>query len=141
MKYTNLVPGQKYVVKGTLMDKSSGKALKAGGKKITAMAEFVPKTASGQTVVTFTFNASSWKKTTTTVVFEKLYVSTAAGTELVASHKDLKDKAQTVKFTKPPKSNPPIVKTGDSYAIYLFGGIAAIALLIGCFLLFKKKKK
>lgn len=91
--YKNLVPGQKYTVKGTLMDKGTGKALIADGKEVTAEASFTPEEADGSIVISFTFNGSALEGRTT-VAFEKLYM----GDKEVLVHEDLDDGDQTVHF-------------------------------------------
>jgi hypothetical protein len=40
--YENLVPGEKYIVKGTFMDKVSGKPMTTSGKPVTAEVSFTP---------------------------------------------------------------------------------------------------
>ena len=92
--YTNLIPGKKYTVKGTLMDKSTGKALLDVNKhEITATADVTPKTANGYVDITFTFKDIdvSGKKI---VAFETV---SHEGHE-VATHTDIKDDDQTVVF-------------------------------------------
>ena len=94
--YENLIPGTKYTVKGTLMDKDAGKAaVDASGKEITAEATFTPATASGSVNLSFTFNASNMEGKSL-VAFEKLFSSGAE----IAGHEDFEDKEQTVTFPK-----------------------------------------
>ena len=92
--YTNLIPGKKYTVKGTLMDKATGKALLDVNKhEITATADVTPETANGYVDITFTFKDIdvSGKKI---VAFETV---SHEGHE-VATHTDIKDDDQTVVF-------------------------------------------
>ena len=94
--YENLIPGTKYTVKGTLMDKDAGKAaVDASGKEITAEATFTPSTASGSVNLSFTFDASNMEGKSL-VAFEKLF----SGEAEIAGHEDLEDKDQTVTFPK-----------------------------------------
>ena len=94
--YENLIPGTKYTVKGTLMDKDTGKAaVDASGKEITAEATFTPATASGSVNLSFTFNASNMEGKSL-VAFEKLF----SGEAEIAGHEDFEDKEQTVTFPK-----------------------------------------
>lgn len=97
VEYKHLVPNTEYVIKGTLMDKSTGKPFKVKGKEITSTVKFVPDKADGKVEVTFTFDGSAIKKDTELVVFEALYRD---GVE-IAVHADLKDKGQTVTIVPP----------------------------------------
>uniref|UniRef100_UPI003FEF1A95 SpaA isopeptide-forming pilin-related protein n=1 Tax=Ruminococcus sp. TaxID=41978 RepID=UPI003FEF1A95 len=92
VEYKHLVPNTEYVIKGTLMDKATGKPFKVKGKEITSTVKFVPDKADGKVEVTFTFDGSAIKKDTELVVFETLYRD---GVELTA-HADIDDKGQTV---------------------------------------------
>ena len=96
VKYKNLVVGQKYTVKGVLMDKATGKPLQIDGKEVTAEKTFIPEKADGEIKVEFRFDSSALIGKTT-VTFEKIYVN---GME-VAAHEDLEDEGQTVEFPKP----------------------------------------
>ena len=89
--YENLIPGREYTLKGTLMKKSDGKKLTAGGKEVTVFKNFTPEKPDGMTELTFEFDASGITEREI-VVFEELY----AGEYLVASHKDISDLQQTV---------------------------------------------
>ena len=91
--YKNLVPGQKYTIKGTLMDKETKKALIADGKEVTVERSFVPKEKDGSIIITFKFNGSALKGKTA-VAFETVYVN---GKEVLV-HADLEDEDQTVHF-------------------------------------------
>ncbi len=94
VSYKNLVPNKEYTVQGTLMDQETGKKLlDADGKEVTAETTFTPEKAEGETVVTFTFNASNLAGKTT-VVFEDLYDHG----KLVATHSDITDEGQTIHF-------------------------------------------
>ncbi len=93
VEYKNVIVGQEYTVKGTLMDKSTGEPLLVNGEEVTAEATFVPEKKNGTVEVAFTFDSSALKGKAV-VAFEGLYVS---GTE-VAVHADLEDEGQTVDF-------------------------------------------
>jgi hypothetical protein len=86
VKYENLVPGLEYTVKGTLMDKETGKALDA-----TAEATFTPESSSGSVEITFTVNSKELAGTSL-VAFEYLYLNDVE----IAEHTDIEDEAQTV---------------------------------------------
>ena len=96
--YENLLPGKEYTVKGVLMDKSTGKPLMVGDKKVEASASFTPNKPNGTVELEFTFDATGLEGKEV-VAFETLYKD---GTE-VATHADIDDAAQTVKFVNPPK--------------------------------------
>lgn len=136
VEYKHLVPNTEYVIKGTLMDKSTGKPFKIKGKEITSTVKFVPDKANGKVEVTFTFDGSAIKKDTELVVFETLYRD---GVELTA-HADINDDGQTVTIKVPKLENP---KTGDERNINKILGIAGASLvgIAGCVYFFIKRKK
>lgn len=136
VEYKHLVPNTEYVIKGTLMDKSTGKPFVAKGKEITSTVKFVPDKADGKVEVTFTFDGSAIKKDTDLVVFETLYRD---GVELTA-HADINDDVQTVTIKVPELENP---KTGDERNINKVLGIAGASLvgIAGCVYFFIKRKK
>ena len=136
VEYKHLVTNTKYVIKGTLMDKSTGKPFKVKGKEITSTVKFVPDKADGKVEVTFTFDGSAIKKDTYLVVFETLYRD---GVELTA-HADINDKGQTVTIKVPELENP---KTGDDRNINQILGVAGASLvgIASCVYFFKRKKK
>lgn len=131
VKYQNLEKGKTYTLKGTLMDKKTGKAVKVNDKEVTATASFVAggdtvsnekdtvvgdvdkdaaedaiqktERISGEATVTFKFDASGLGGKTL-VAFEHLYEGEAE----IANHTDIKDKAQSVdiiKVKKPAKGS------------------------------------
>lgn len=57
VEYKHLVPNTEYVIKGTLMDKSTCKPFMVKGKEITSTVKFVPDKANGKVEVTFTFDS------------------------------------------------------------------------------------
>lgn len=136
VEYKHLVPNTEYVIKGTLMDKSTRKPFKVKGKEITSTVKFVPDKADGKVEVTFTFDGSAIKKDTDLVVFETLYRD---GVELTA-HADIDDKGQTVTIKPYIPHNP---KTGDDRNINRILGIAGASLvgIAGCVYFFIKRKK
>ena len=156
--YKNLIPGRKYTMTGTLMDKATGKAVKdANGKAITATKVFIPRKADGS--VTLTFKVSGkLVEGKTVVAFESCkYEKTE-----VAVHADLNDKDQTVEYPKEtPKTsttkttnkktpsrtstkvtNPP--KTGDNNnpALWIGIALASVAVMgVTIFSIRRKRKK
>ncbi len=136
VEYKHLVPNTEYVIKGTLMDKSTGKPFKVKGKEITSTVKFIPDKANGKVEVTFTFDGSAIKKDTELVVFETLYRD---GVELT-DHADINDDGQTVTIKVPELENP---KTGDernkkaSASVMSVSALGAVSL---AYYLLKKKK-
>ena len=136
VEYKHLVPNTEYVIKGTLMDKSTGKPFKVKGKEITSTVKFVPDKANGKVDVTFTFDGSAIKKDTELVVFETLYRD---GVELTA-HADINDDGQTVTIKVPELENP---KTGDERnkkALASVMSVSALGAVSLAYYLLKKKK-
>lgn len=135
VEYKHLVPNTEYVIKGTLMDKSTGKPFKVKGKEITSTVKFVPDKTDGKVEVTFTFDGSAIKKDTELVVFETLYRD---GVELTA-HADIDDKGQTVTIVSPTPKTP---KTSDNRNLGTWIGLGGVGLGAGiASLLLKLKMK
>lgn len=91
--YRNLIAGDKYTVKGILMDKSSGEPLLVKGEQVTSEFTFTPGASDGNIEVEFKFDGSDLKGKTV-VVFESIYTD---GVE-IASHADINDENQSVYF-------------------------------------------
>lgn len=125
--YSGLKTGQEYVIKGTLMDKTTGKPVTSGGRPVTAETSFIPDAETGSIQVRFIFDgiASADMKT---VVFESLY----AEDHLLAVHEDIEDKGQTVIYRQPPTPETSRVfletpATGDGFPLG-----PAVAACIAC---------
>ena len=126
VKYSGLQTGKTYTMKGKLLDKSTGKPLMVDGKEVTASKTFTSDKASGEVIMSFTFDASSFSSTEI-VVFENLYKDSTE----IAVHADIDDEGQTVSLEsdKPPASP----KTGDDmklfilFALMIAAGAAATA--------------
>lgn len=124
VSYSNLTVGKEYVIKGVLMDKTTGKPFKVNDKEITSEVKFIPETSDGEVTVSFTFDASGIKKSTELVVFETLYRDDVE----IAVHADIDDEGQTVKITVPTVPSISTPKTGDYRNSGIWFGIGAIAL-------------
>lgn len=133
VEYKHLVPNTEYVIKGTLMDKSTGKPFKVKGKEITSTVKFVPDKTDGKVEVTFTFDGSVIKKDTELVVFETLYRD---GVELT-THADINDDGQTVTIKPYIPHNP---KTGDERNIGTWIGLGGVGLGAAVAILVLKQK-
>lgn len=136
VSYKNLTPGKKYVIKGILIDKSTGKPFEIDGKTVTSEVTFTPEKSSGEVKVSFNFDAGEIKSKTEFVVFETLY---REGVE-IAAHADIDDEGQTVMIIPPA---PPVPQTGDESNLGFWIGLGAIALggLISVAVIYFKKKK
>lgn len=94
VSYTNLEVGKEYKVSGKLMNKETGEPLlDADGNEITAETTFTPEESNGVVDLEYTLN-SSLLAGKEIVVFEDLYKDDIQ----VASHSDIEDKNQTIKF-------------------------------------------
>ena len=100
VKVDKIVPGQTYTIKGVLMDKETGEALKdENGDEITEEYTFTAETESTTQTLTFEISDEDTVKAKEIVVFEELYGPDEDVTgEMIlrASHKDLNDTDQTV---------------------------------------------
>ena len=133
VSYSNLVPGRTYTVKGTLMDKKSGKALKVNGKEVTAEKTFTADKADGKVQLTFRLDSSSLEKKTV-VVFEDLYHNDVK----ITTHSDLTDKDQSIIYPELPDT----AKTGDDANPLLYAGIAlGAAAAAAAVLLIRKRRR
>lgn len=133
VEYKHLVPNTEYVIKGTLIDKSTGKPFKVKGKEITSTVKFVPDKTDGKVEVTFTFDGSAIKKDTDLVVFETLSRDNVE----IAVHADLKDKGQTVTIVPPTPKTP---KTSDNRNLGTWIGLGGVGLGAGVAALLLKLK-
>jgi len=92
--YENLTAGSTYELTGTLMDRSTGKAVTdADGLVVMASTTFTPSLSSGSTTVTFEFDASVLAGHSV-VAFEDLSLDGV----VVSTHADISDEGQTVTF-------------------------------------------
>ena len=92
--YENLIPGKRYTVSGTLMDKLSEKPVRdRNGDTVTAVSTFEADAANGSVDVTFVFEAANLKNSTL-VAFERL----SNEVSLVSVHEDIDDDDQTIRI-------------------------------------------
>ena len=96
MKYENLIKGKVYYAKGELINKKTGKVIQK------AEGNFIADEESGEASLDFTINAKDLKGSEL-VCFEEIYTIDEEGNtnKLVAEHKDINDKGQTVKIVEP----------------------------------------
>lgn len=149
--FKNLAPRMEYVLKGTVMDKESGRPLMSGGKPITSKVKFTPAAATGTVEVQFTFDTRAIAGRTL-VVFESLEYE---GKE-IAVHAEISDEGQSITVNTPkpgPEPSPkpetpvpskPVPQTSDNYMVVIWlvlAGISLPGLLVNIVLLRKKKRK
>lgn len=98
VKYSGLIAGKEYEVKGTLMDKETGSPLlvdpakgETDGNMVTASKKFTAEESDGSVDLEFTFDASLLCGKTI-VVFERLYHNDKE----IAYHTDINDDEQAV---------------------------------------------
>ena len=130
--YKGLTAGKTYVVKGTIMDKTSGQPI-----GVTAETTFTAEAADGSVEVTFTFDTTKLQGKTL-VVFETLYDT--QGYPIVA-HSDLNDEEQTVSVPVQPVI-PPVVTGDDSSPMpYVFGLAVAVLIAMAAVVILLRKRK
>lgn len=120
--YENLIAGEKYFVKGRIVNKKTGEVISKSEK------EFVADTESGTVKLDFDLNAEKLEGVKL-VCFEEVYKIDEDGKpgKLVADHKDINDENQSIGIIK-----KEITKTGDGAktVAYILGlVIAAIAVI------------
>ena len=97
VEYCDLLTTKEYTLKGSLVERPSGKILKINGQEVTAETKFTPKTRDCEVVeLKFTFDASGLEEDTHLVIFEELWRS---GRKIL-EHKDVFDDGQTVRIGK-----------------------------------------
>jgi len=105
IEYKRLLPGEKYIIRGVLMDRATGEKLLSDGQPVTTEKTFVPARGDGSIEVAFPVSAMQLQGKTA-VVFETCSLVTKSGggetAEVeVISHKDLGNRKQTVTFGVP----------------------------------------
>jgi hypothetical protein len=96
VSYQKLTPGREYTVKGTLMDKDTGKAITVNGKAVTSEKKFTAEKSAGTVTLEYDLDASTLKGKTT-VVFEELYY----GDLKIASHECLQRRDSQLIYGQP----------------------------------------
>lgn len=96
VSYSGLIPGEKYVISGCLMDGRTGQPLlDADGNRLTSEVSLAPVEPTGKARVSFHLEGEQGQ-TDSIVVFERL----TRGDEVVATHEDLSDESQTIKVPR-----------------------------------------
>lgn len=128
VRYENLEPGRKYVLTGTLIDKTTAEPVKADGLPLTSVVAFTPEEPNGSVKVEFSFDGSQLAGHRT-VAFESL----ALEGEVVATHEDIEDEGQSVDLVAPPVPGTlkaGLAQTGDTNNVVPLVCLAAVAALI-----------
>ena len=96
MKYENLIKGKVYYAKGEVINKKTGEVIQK------AEGNFIADEKDGEASLDFTINAKDLKGAEL-VCFEEVYTIDEEGNpdKLIALHKDINDKGQTVKIVEP----------------------------------------
>ena len=96
MKYENLIKGKVYYAKGEIINKKTGEVIQK------AEGNFIADEKDGEASLDFTINAKDLKGSEL-VCFEEIYTIDEEGNpdKLIALHKDINDKGQTVKIVEP----------------------------------------
>lgn len=151
VEYSGAKIGKEYELKASLMNAKTGEPILDGttGEQIVGKAKFTAESKNGTEKVTFKFDASKLKGTTT-VCFENLYED---GVKIYA-HENLDDKDQTIDFPNVTKgkiitsipnnfrngNNGKTVKTGDNFNLYTLLAVAAVSLCVAITVVYKKRK-
>ena len=108
----NLTVGREYILKGVLMDQSTGSELMINGKTVTSEVKFKAAAANDTVDVTFSFDGSELGDKSV-VVFEELYLLTDLDNDgnadletKMAEHRDITDEGQTVYLQEKEEPKP-----------------------------------
>lgn len=127
-------PGQKYTIRGILMDKSTGEPLLVNGEKIDGAVEIEPTEACGTAEMLFHFDATGLQGKEL-VVFEKLYIfgeDNPDEDEPIITHEDINDEDQAVIVYMPtPNTGRFTAKDGDGRIGEFILAPAAIVVVVG----------
>ena len=119
VKYSGVEPGMDYTIVGRLVNKTTGEDVPGTDSKVS----FTPEKSSGSLKMDYSVDSKGLGGSTV-VAFEKLY----QGDNLIATHEDINNKAQSVNFIKPKEKSPDM---GDSSNLWLAAFALAISLLAG----------
>ena len=106
IRYTDLIPGQTYSVRGKLMDQVTGSPVMKRGVPVMVTATFKPNMPNGTVTLTFVFDGTQYVGHHLTA-FESLYTNG----RIVVEHADLNDASQTVSVDNKHDNVIPIIPT------------------------------
>lgn len=95
IRYTDLIPGQTYSVRGKLVDQVTGQPVMKREVPVQATATFKPNMVNGTVTLTFVFDGTQYVGHNL-VAFESLYYNG----RILVEHADLNDASQTVSVNK-----------------------------------------
>ena len=137
-------PGQKYTIRGTLIDKATGEPLLVDGNKIEGAMEIEPTEACGTAEMLFHFDATGMEGKEV-VVFERLYIfkaETSDEGDPIIVHEDPNDEAQTVFiYLPPPNTGHFTSKEGDGQITGSVLAPVAIITLVGGYGIYRATAK
>lgn len=93
VKYTNLIVGNEYTVKGMLMDKDTNKPFLVDQKEVHSEVTFIADKENGTIDLSFTISGAALIGKTV-VVFEDVYYQD----KHIATHSDIEDESQTIYY-------------------------------------------
>ena len=137
LEYLN--KGQKYTLKGAVMDAETGEELLVDGKPVKAELVFTPRESENAVEMEFTVDSQDLPERQL-VIYEYLY----QGDLLLSSHADPEDKGQTVEVRRRTEE---AVKTGDELPdmgrkiLLAASSASAGAAAIGIKVMFRRKKR
>ena len=135
--YEGVFPDEKFILKGKLYDRATGKPLLVNGSEVTSELEVVPENSNGIVEVEFVFDSTGLEGKEVTV-FEYAYTP---DDELIVSHEDLTDDYQTITFDKKPELPPDTPKTGDSTKPLAIMIVMLAAVIAGGIVLAYRRRK
>ena len=95
VSFSGLQKGKVYVIKGKLVDASTGDIIQNNGQEAASEISFTAESSNGTVTVPFSLDTADIAGKTV-VVYENLYY----GDELIASHEDITDEGQSIHYPK-----------------------------------------
>ena len=120
VSYQGLIPDLEYELRGTVIDRETGKPCLENNEELWFSQTFIPESDTGTVEMRFSLDTSGLAGKEF-VIFEYLWQDG----DLVTSHEDPSDKDQTVRVLSPEEVKKEIPETGDD------AGITSLAALTG----------
>lgn len=133
IKYENLIPGEKYTIKGVLMNPITKSTYIINDSTITGETEFICESENGSVEVLFNIDSSSLSGKDV-VLYEELYHSN----DIIAVHEDINNKEQTITY---PDTSTDYPRTGDSFSILPFIILVLLSIITFISIISRKNKK